>query len=459
MVSSASSSLVSQKLDSSIDIIPENREIEITPNTIAKIQKLMPKILPREASAEISWFSPPADRNRIFRLRDVSFVFKMNIEDNQKTEQRFDNMIKARNVCSLYRLGLLVIPQAKKFNVTYKNQSYSVIAEQYLNILPTDGLQEDMYFKHAKGLLETMRQIAIFVAKTGFSDVEWRNIPLLDSRRVALIDLEHMEEVSTGFFGDSKARRRGLIDCCTSEEQLDLVLAEAHKYFSNMDNSQYRPKNDIESIIGCVTIKEQLDLTLATVRKQLTNADNSQNDPNSIFDALLLGLKLRGLESGDYKAARMKEIELHHRLLQFYDKKGISEAPLQPIEVNLETLDLDLHETDTIRQPEAAKPRITYFFRWLRREEQSQVEIHTVTLAEVAQQTVAKINQHIREKPALESLKAKRNILLETSASPWREYKELGQGSWLHRIINALVDKGHLFQLVKANGHGYFIQA
>ena len=64
---------------------------------------------------------------------------------------------------------------------------------------------------------------------------EWRKIPIVDdapdfqgSRRIALIDLEHMKGAADGFFG--RIRGRGLIRCLSSEKHIDLALDIARRH-------------------------------------------------------------------------------------------------------------------------------------------------------------------------------------------------------------------------------------
>lgn len=237
-----------------VSIVSSSTALDLPPTTVSITQKLMPHILPREDIAEIRWYSPPADRNRIFQILGDNRIFKMQPESNEKIEQRFDNMMKARVVCTTHQLGLLYVPKATKFEVVHEGRSYVIIAEEFLNISHSDSLQEELFYKYAKGLTETMRQVAVFIAHTGFSDSEWRNLPLLDSHRVALIDLEHMEEARVGFLGDSTLNRRGLIRCCTTEEQIDLVIAEAKKSLQSPptpSKKEFANKDQMEADLLC----------------------------------------------------------------------------------------------------------------------------------------------------------------------------------------------------------------
>lgn len=146
-------------------------------------------------------------------------------------ELRFNNMAKAWEVCQVNKLNLLIIPNAKKIEIG----GHELIVEQQLDIKTKESAQEENYHVYSKNLNETARQLAIFVAKTGFKDVAWRNIPLIEEkddymgdRRVALIDIEDMGNAYDGFFG-GYGGSRGLLNCF-SEEQTNIILEEATRY-------------------------------------------------------------------------------------------------------------------------------------------------------------------------------------------------------------------------------------
>ena len=91
-----------------------------------------------------------------------------------------------------------------------------------------------------------------------------------------------------------------------------------------------------------------------------------------------------------------------------------------------------------------------------------------VTLKEAVEETVAQINKEIQKRPVLASAKGKRDILLNTNHGNVCRYENMripgkdendDKSRWLRSIVDALVDKGHLFKLKNVNGHGYFIQA
>jgi hypothetical protein len=270
----------------------------ISEGTIAKIQQLIPQIIKQDdKDPDIEWVG--TGRNLVFRLKECpDIVFKIAaqsqgwlngkpVNPNDLTHQRFANMIKAKSVCLINNLDSLEIPQAKKFDVKDKDTdsvTYTVIAEQRLEISPHEGINEELHYTHFQQLNQTIRQLAIFVAKTGFNDLAFRNIPLIhDYKKIALIDLEDMENAHTGFLG--AYRRRGLVDCASSEEQINIVIAEAHKQ-------------------GAITKKE----------------------------------------AKEAKKSRLKQLEEDQKLRTFYEGKGIVNGK-EPIQCEFDSLGLDLKET------------------------------------------------------------------------------------------------------------------
>ncbi len=386
--------------------------IQIAPNLIARIQQLMPKIKRQEEDPGIEWLSHRD--TQVFRLTEApNLVFKMFtaqgvssmingrfMNGEEQIRNRFNNMIKAKEICLTHRLGLITIPHAKMFEVEADRRTFPVIAEQSLNVQATESAQEELYRNHADDLGQAVRQLGTFIAETGFNDVVWRNIPVVDeapgfqgARRIGLIDLEHMESAESGILGSWNGSC-GLVRCLFSEEQMDAVLNDA---------------------------------------KQKGIVSHS--------------------EAEQIKARRLEEIRSDRQLLDFYQRKGILADHRKRIEVDLNTLGLNLDE--------AEETKVAHIVRNGTDDgDELRYGTESVSMREVAGETIAEINRLIQETAENESVKGKRYILLDTHHGVGRNYVRLGrQTPWLRRIINALVEKGHLFKLVEENAHGYFIQA
>ncbi|MBS4166975.1 MULTISPECIES: DUF648 domain-containing protein [unclassified Neochlamydia] len=389
--------------------------INISEVTAAKIQQLIPKIISREDDEAIKWLAK--GNNLVFRIKETSnVVYKMArpgisvfrggkwLNSKAISNERFDNMIEAKKVCLANDLGLLIIPHGRKFDVEVSGVAYTLIAEESLDFNPNESAQEELYHTYSRELNETARQLAIFVAKTGFNDVTWRNIPILNEipefhgpRRVALIDLEHMNSAINGFLG----------------------------YFNK--NGFLGDFNGSRGLVHCVS-EEQIDIVIAEARKQ--------------------GVAISTVQAKEAKARRLKEFEDDKRLRTLYTDKGVVTGK-EPIQVDLASLGLDLTEESDLK--------------W---------EKQTVTLREVAEDVIAEMNRLIQNSSDQASTKGKRYFVLNTSKDPFSIYSTLGLPSakvfiteeeekqlWLRRIVQALVDKGHIFKLDQVNGHGYFIQA
>ena len=84
----------------------------------------------------------------------------------------------------------------------------NIIVEQKLDIDHDTADQEEHFEEHATSLNEAIRQLAIFICKTGYADVEWRNNPMLNNsgdtlgrRKIALVDVDGSGFPETGLFG------------------------------------------------------------------------------------------------------------------------------------------------------------------------------------------------------------------------------------------------------------------
>lgn len=405
----------------SFKIIDPKQKLEkgmnISEVTAAKIQQLIPKIIRRKDDEAIEWLAK--GNNLVFRVKEMpNIVYKIappgvsvlrggkSLNSKAISDERFANMVKAKEVCLANDLGLLTIPHATKFDVEVSGISYTLIAEESLDFDPNESAHEELYHKYSTELNETARQLAIFITKTGFNDVTWRNIPIINEsaefrghRRVALIDLEHMNSAKNGFLGDLNGSC-GLIRC-VSEEQIDNVIAEA--------------------------------------RKQ--------------------GVAISENEAKEAKDLRLKELVDDKQLRTLYTKNGVITGK-EPIQVDLDSLGLDLTEEGQISVIVGDE------------EDEIKWEKQTVTLGKVTEDVIAEMNKLIQNSSEQASTKGKRYFVLNTNHDPFRAYNKLGLSSskifitaeeekqlWLHRIIQALVDKGHVFKLNKVTGHGYFIQA
>ncbi len=437
--------------------------IEISDEIRNTIKQLKDKISTTQKDDQLIWVT-----SSVFKLVGVpNLIFKSskNIGSVEiTTAKRFANMIKAKQVCLAHSLDLLVIPHAKKIEV----DGESFIAEEILSFDEDGSIQENHYQTYSKNLDEAVRQLAILIEETGLDDITWRNIPVLNEvpdftgpRRIGLIDLEVMTDVYKALFEDCSAvgNSRGLIRC-VSKEQTDIVIKEIFNRIFNEDYQAAKEriaKEDAQPV-------EQPDYTKMTCDAMKTYF--AKRDKKAAANRRIKTFQ-------DYaektKAKRLEELESDRQLSGLYVKNGIVTGREKIDLAVIETLELDLNETEMVV---TRNSKLEEGF-----------EKRVVTLRQVAKATIKKINALIQKSSEKGSLKEKRYVKLERAEeSPpvkigvkqldftpitdkqflFNEYLRCGiprgQGClskadekkfWVRRIVDALVAKGHLHKLDK----------
>ena len=366
--------------------------LDISQDAMVKIQQLMPKIAQIQDDAEIIWhkkenilvFSLESIPNLIFKMANPKRMALCPYGIPQKMlDQCFANMIKAKEICDARQLDLLTIPRAKKLVV----EGNALIAEERIDFCPNKSAQEELY--RTSNLNETVKQLAVFISKSGFSDVKWDNVPIINEaildhsspRKVALINLQNMHGAPLGIFGTSFDR--GLIRCLNSEEQIDIVLAEAQRH----------------------------------------------------------GIHSPLVTHAQAKEKRMKEIQSDQQLQEFYAQNGILENPSKPIQVHdLTTLGLNLDEQRSLKTLDNS-------MKW----KQKPITLREAAVNVIADINRA-INENLKDASIKGkryiSLSASGGNLqgYHQLGLPDNKYcngtKEEEQQTWMVRIINALVAKG-----------------
>lgn len=207
------------------------QEVSISEETISKIQTCMKNILQYKEEGSVKLYKSQGN-HRVFELDTTpGLIFKMKASKNchiigrdNSMKARYKTMINAQTIVRTHQLELLVIPNAKLFSVNVEGEEHEIIAEQKVDINQHESAQEQYFQDYANSLNKTIRQLAVFICKTGYSDVEWRNIPILNNsldvngnRKIALIDIEEMDSQTTGLFGGG-FWRRGLVRCVNEEQ-------------------------------------------------------------------------------------------------------------------------------------------------------------------------------------------------------------------------------------------------
>lgn len=371
--------------------------IEVSEEAVEEIKNRFQEILKgEEASAGIHFY---CSNDRVFTLDNVpGLVFKTQRYSHlngKSMKSRYQKMISAQKIVDEHHLDLLVIPKAKKFKVEVDGKEYEIIAEQKLDVMQNRPLQEQYFEEHAHQLGEAMRQLAIFICKTGYSDVEWRNNPIVNNsfdaqgnQKVALVDTEHQDDVIEGLYGVDRSGLIGLVN----EEQAQMIEAVAKEYGVNSPI-------DFEDAFH--------------ERKQL----------------LSMGVAFKA----------------------YHARKGIVRGN-EEIGCDITGLGFDVAEKGTARDRKQ------------------------VTLGDVAQAIVDEINRLIVKNNQEEgTVQSKRTILLDTNEEQLFKYTRLGYPArslddspltseekkyrWFDRVLQALMDQGHIFKFEEEDRLGYRILA
>lgn len=358
----------------------------------AKIKRLMTIIRKGEAHPEIEWLSKK-EGTRVFRLKEFpDIVYKKG--QWGEIDDRFQNTLKAKKVCMAYKLDLLVVPKIKKFSI----EGDCFVAEERLDIEPHESAQEERYRELADKLTETAEQIAKFVAYSGFDDVTWRNIPILEKPgpegqpQVGLVDLEFMGGAEGGFYG-AVHKSVGLIGCMPTARLMDVVI--------------------------------RVGLKLGVIEKS------------------------RAEENKTFHVHRLKKWEEYRRpesLREFYKAKGIT-GKKKILVTDLNSLGLgNLDEKSTISNGTVTLRQVA---REVIDEINGGIQENTDITSAAAQRFV--ILDLDEELSPYKWLGAPPGLCLDE-----KDEKHL----WLRRIIKALMERGHLYKLQRTiEGSAYYLQA
>lgn len=213
--------------------------IDIPDQVMLTLKGLIGSIYKGETNAQVKMYTSNI-QHRVFELTELpNIIFKMKSCNGPKTglfkkknvdsiRSRYETIIRAETVVRVSKLSLLVVPRAKFFDIKDEDGNiHTIIAEQKVDIEDDESKQERLYANDSKTLDEAIKQLATFICETGYSDVTWRNNPVLNSppdsegnRKLVLIDTEEMGKPQLGLFGNvgRGPYRRGLIGCITSEQ-------------------------------------------------------------------------------------------------------------------------------------------------------------------------------------------------------------------------------------------------
>lgn len=204
----------------------------------------------------------------------------------------------------------------------------------------------------------------------------------------------------------------------------------------------------VAKIVSYFTVVIPLIMLLVKACLRSTHNFKVIDKPENNYSKLMDLLKPKG--------PREDPIESAKKLQEFYQRNGI--IGNEPIQVDMESLGLNLDE-------EAQYEKFIGYT-----DNEWKYETVTVTLRKVTEETIAEINECIKNNSDKISIKDKRKVCLGMHPEdPLKSYRYLGNPSttnewedkdlWLKRIVQALIDKKHIFKLDEIDGNGYHIQA
>ena len=163
-------------------------------NYIFKISRNVISTSSETSSSDISPSGlTPNERTDPYPCRSPCYTIAANIKFMQ---MRFQNMVRAQRIVDEGNLHLLVIPHAAYFTLELDRERIELIVEEKLNIGCSKMKLQDSSPESLHEVTPTIEQLTHFICQTGFSDVAWRNIPIINERerdatpkRIGLIDL------------------------------------------------------------------------------------------------------------------------------------------------------------------------------------------------------------------------------------------------------------------------------
>lgn len=322
-------------------------------------------------------------------------------------EKRYQNTVIGKQAQLKYDLNLLEFP-----DTVYLKDS-KVMVESRLPFKDGQHAQEDLYYQNQARLKPIALQLARLIRETGDDDPRVTNYPLFErdgELRCGVIDLEWGGYSADNGFMGGQHNSPGLIGMMPNGDLIDAVIEEGKK----------------------------LGLTLEQK-----------------------GAHGRTIKASEKKGTQEWNIARYYQYQEFHKNRKI-QTGLEPImELSeLAALGLDLNESWKKEVDE-----------WDEKTQKWARELKTFTLKEAVEDVVNFINRRIEAAKA-DHLKDKRRVRLPMNSEPFDIYGNLGldpkkvsftweeeQQLWMNRILNALRDKGYIFEYKNLGGmHGFSIK-
>lgn len=244
------------------------------------LEKYMSSILHKQDGSLI-YFYPSQASHRIFSLQDhPGLIFKINLDQmsHHPISDRYDKMLDAETTCRLFALHHLKVPACHMISLNYEMQKLDILIEEKLDFKSDILEQKKLFARPNQSTQDALAQLAFFICKTGYSDVEYRNNPILhtpyDDCIIGLIDLEHFESTPWGLFGMVKSKhgisRKGLVALCSQAfDERIFEIAKKQGLFGDLDDHHvfhYTNKTNLEAFDEAIKIKSEEQRTLQDLR-------------------------------------------------------------------------------------------------------------------------------------------------------------------------------------------------
>ncbi|MCH9621723.1 MAG: hypothetical protein S4CHLAM20_11490 [Chlamydiia bacterium] len=136
--------------------------------------------------------------HNIFEL-DVApnIIFKMSAAPQYRNDMeiRFEHIQKAHEIKTKLKLEQIVIPKTKRIELTYKDDTYTILAQEKLDFAKS---QERLYSDDMRSLDTAIAELTRFIIEMNYSDVKIENLPILNgNRKIGVIDLEDLNHRTT----------------------------------------------------------------------------------------------------------------------------------------------------------------------------------------------------------------------------------------------------------------------
>lgn len=379
-----------------------------TSQLVKRLQFLSPAIHEGHEHKDIQWLSRS---RRVFKLDSTpSLVFKTT-NSQQDASTYLSNNQTVGNVCRTIGLSHLIVPQARKIEFHDGNAIRILIAEECLAVEHSVAKQINDYFTSAQNMSVAARQLALIIKYSGLFNITPKNMPLLKREPDSKITDRQVCLIDTRFMHEDSI---GVLNgfCGT-------------------------PNGSDPGLIRCLGSEELID---------------------DVINVAMEGVEIPNFRDQLYRAKtnRMKEISAYHELKKRYTRLGI--AGKEPLRVDVKKLELPLQETDKRLTSVFITRSVTY-------------NTEEVTLGELAQSLINKINEGIAKAPEDTTTQLKRKVILRFNTEdlmlglPQDDKRRIPlselplENLWVYKILQALVVNGDIHSFTKHDIDQFEVQA